>query len=258
MQDFGTHFEESYALSKSKDIKENKVELTSPLSIISMLEAATKDIGHLLKKSYEAGSKYVDEELTTDMIVRHSAILGRLIHIRTDKERESNDKEPWDAKNATKRLSYILCKFVDALKLDMFSSDNASSLYNEKTKADDEYRALHAHLKQALPELARLHMSTIGSSHMLPGCKGNPEDELVDMFGQVTLGNSIDIGENSSPKDTIVIFDESGCIPAFELLGLSRLERAIKALVIVGENHSCVHFLDALGIWLFLPLHGIM
>ncbi|KAL7518609.1 hypothetical protein ACHAWX_003421, partial [Stephanocyclus meneghinianus] len=238
VRDFGTHFEESYAVSRSKAIEENRVELTSPLSIISTLEAATEDIGCLLDKAYEARSKYVDEALTSDLIVRHSALLGRLVCIRTDKEKETNDKQPWDAKNATKRLCYLLRQFVNALKLNMFSSDNASSLYKEKTKADDEYRALHARLKQELPELARLHMSTIGSSHLLPGCKSSPDDELVDMFGQVTLGNSIHKDENSTPKETIVIFDESGCIPAFELLGLSRLKRTIKALVMVGDKHQ--------------------
>eukprot|EP00804_Cyclotella_cryptica_P025558 CCRYP_002821-RD/>CCRYP_002821-RD protein AED:0.06 eAED:0.06 QI:49/1/1/1/1/1/7/146/1058 len=238
VKDFGNHFDESYAVSRSIEITKNKEELVSPLHIIGKLKEVTRDIQDLLNKTNEIGSRYLEEASTTDIIVRHSALLGRLIPIRTDKEREANDKHHWDRKDATRRMNYILHHFLDALKLDMFSSENASSLHHEKTKADEECRALHARLKQELPDLARLHMCTIGSSHMLTQCKNNPQDDLIEVFGEITLNDFKHEGETNTAKETIVIFDEAGCIPAYELLGLTRLGRTIKALVMVGDKHQ--------------------
>lgn len=57
---------------------------------------------------------------------------------------------------------------------------------------------------------------------------------MADIFGRLTLNGS----DSGFPKDTICIFDESGCIPAYELLGLSRLGRTINALVLVGDKHQ--------------------
>ena len=35
-----------------------------------------------------------------------------------------------------------------------------------------------------------------------------------------------------------MIFDESGCLPSYELLGLSRLECNVDAIVVVGDKHQ--------------------
>ena len=116
----------------------------------------------------EQGSKYVSEESTTDIIVKHTALLGRLVPIRTDKERADN-KNDWDAKEATKRLIYISDRLNEALEeLIIFSPDNARDLYNERAAADEDYKAAFSRLEKELLALARLHMSTIGSSHRLP------------------------------------------------------------------------------------------
>jgi hypothetical protein len=39
-------------------------------------------------------------------------------------------------------------------------------------------------------------------------------------------------------KKTVVIFDEAGCIPMYEFLGLSRLGRLIVCLVCVGDKNQ--------------------
>jgi hypothetical protein len=39
-------------------------------------------------------------------------------------------------------------------------------------------------------------------------------------------------------QGTIAIFDETGCIPSFEMLGLSRLGCSIDVLLVVGDIHQ--------------------
>jgi len=54
----------------------------------------------------------------------------------------------------------------------------------------------------------------------------------------MTLNDTDEDCESDPPKETICIFDESGCIPAYELFGLTRLGRPIKALLLVGDKHQ--------------------
>jgi hypothetical protein len=102
---FGDHFGERLAVNLSNQIKENKVELATPLSIIGAVESVVSDIQDLLKKREETSKNYVDEAWTADVITRHSALLARLIPIRTP-----DDKQPWDAKDATRRLPCLLVR----------------------------------------------------------------------------------------------------------------------------------------------------
>ena len=231
---FGRDFQEEFAANRSSSIEENRVELTTPLAIIDATEALVRDIKDLMVESESRGSKLVEEESTADLITTHSHFMGRLISVRTEQERKEQGKGSWNAKEATKRLLYIYHHFIAALKLDVFSSDTASNLYEAKTKAAEEYKALYKRLEIQLPDQARLLMCTIGSSHRLPGDKNNSiDDELAHDFELLQLHDSNDT--RGALKDTIVIFDEAGCIPAYELLGLTRLERNIKALVLVGK-----------------------
>jgi len=220
----------------SSGVLNNKEDLSSPLSIISIVEAVISDVKSLCDQAKEQGSKYVSEESTTDIIVRHTALLGRLVPIRTDKERVDN-KNDWDAKEATKRLIYVSNGLKEALEHNIFRPDNARDLYNERAAADEDYKAAFSRLEKELPALARLHMSTIGSSHRLPtNDSDSNNDSLAHRFGQLVLEDADD--EASPPKDTICIFDESGCIPSYELLGLTRLGRPIVGLVLVGDKHQ--------------------
>lgn len=77
-------------------------------------------------------------------------------------------------------------------------------------------------------------MSTIGSSHKfpIPGDEMS-SDDLDDSLGRLDIHES-----NNAGKETIVVFDEAGCIPAYELLGISRLKRSIKSLICVGDKHQ--------------------
>lgn len=104
---------------RSDKIKKNYTDFSSPLSIISATKQASLDIASLLEDKPN-GSKYVSEESTADVIVRHSTLLGRLIPIRTDKERADKKSDPWDAKEAPKRLRFILEQLTAALRLLVF------------------------------------------------------------------------------------------------------------------------------------------
>lgn len=238
VQSFGRRFNEDSAVIKSREIERNTIEFSSPLSIIGATKQATLDISTLLDdKIY--GSKYVSEESTSDVVVRHSLLLGRLIPIRTGKERADHESQPWDAKEATKRLRFIIDRLTAALKLLIFDPDNATCIYKEKTDADEAFKALRARLEEELPDKARLHMSTIGSSHKLQTMsKNNRSEDLVHSFGHLSLDDSDEDEEFHPPKDTICIFDESGCIPAYELLGLSRLGWSINSIIVVGDKHQ--------------------
>lgn len=238
---FGRHFKEEYAATRSDLIEKDKAnDLSSPISIIDAVERAVLDISKLLNTTEEQKSKYVSEESATDVIVRHSTLLGRLVYIRPDSNKKNSD--PWDAREAreaTKRLRYILDRFRDVMKLDMFKRTNAQELTNERKTVDEEYKLLHSRLEMELPAFSRLHMSTIGSSHRIVTTKPKlSDDDLASTFGQMSLEGTDEDIVLSPPKPTVCIFDESGCIPAYELLGLSRLERPIIALILVGDKHQ--------------------
>jgi hypothetical protein len=80
---------------------------------------------------------------------------------------------------------------------------------------------------------ARVLLSTIGSSHKLP-VDGDDEEDGGDVLGALSRLKI----SSSQMKNTIVVFDEAGCIPSYELLGLSRLGRSIDALVCVGDKNQ--------------------
>ncbi len=159
------------------------------------------------------------------------------MYIRPDSDQDK--KTQWDAKEATKCLRYIQDMFSDVLKLNIFSPDNVQNLYPEFAAVDEECKEVKKRLESELPKLARLHMSTVVSSHRIPTRKGkNVNGDLAHTFGHLTLNGDEEDYDSDPPRETICIFDESGCIPAYELLGITRLGRPIKALILVGDKHQ--------------------
>mmetsp|Transcript_19122 Transcript_19122/g.27193 ORF Transcript_19122/g.27193 Transcript_19122/m.27193 type:complete len:275 (-) Transcript_19122:473-1297(-) len=90
-------------------------------------------------------------------------------------------------------------------------------------------------LKKELTINPRVLMSTIGSYHKMPVQEVDVDDD-EDSFSQKFAAINV-VGENKRRK-TIVIFDEAGCIPKYEFLGLSRLGRDIEGLVCVGDKNQ--------------------
>jgi ATP-dependent exoDNAse (exonuclease V) alpha subunit len=101
-------------------------------------------------------------------------------------------------------------------------------------EAEQTKQALEQRIKQELAMLSRLKMSTIGSSHKLFSMNERDNDNeggLAEAFGRLVIVN-----EEKNHEGVVVIFDESGCIPSFELLGLSRLACPISAILCVGDK----------------------
>ena len=228
---FGLHFNEDSAALRSDAIEQHTVGLSSPIQVIDAVKRAKLDIKDLLKAAAEEGSKYVSEKSASDVIVRHSDLLGRLVYIRPDPDRAKKKSDPWDAKEATKRLVYILERFREVLKLPMFSPDNAQNLYSEKAAVDEEYKAVHSRLENQLPALACLHMSTIGSSHRISTHKKtNSDGDLARTFGQMTLNDTDEDCKSDPPKErrqfvflmSLVAFQLMSCLGSLAWGGPSR------------------------------------
>jgi hypothetical protein len=86
----------------------------------------------------------------------------------------------------------------------------------------------------------------------LKGCKNKVEKKLIKntRLKMCTIGSLIQLApkgkeRNKSAKwqsqnleETVVVIDESGCIPSYELLSLSQLKRSIACIVVVGDKHQ--------------------
>lgn len=77
---------------------------------------------------------------------------------------------------------------------------------------------------------------------MLPGTEdvdnGFDLGETDDHEDEDSLAMEVqDLGIHDAPG-TVVMFNESGCIPSCELLGLTRLDSIIDAIVVVGDKHQ--------------------
>lgn len=234
---FGTKFSEPCAFNRSQLILDKSWPLSSPLSIISLIQSAACDIEASLSSASKLGQKYAPEEIIEEIVVRYSELMGKLIYIRSSKEKK--DKDPWDAKDSTRRFRDIGRRLQDILQDKLFQADHARDLHEERLTVDKQYKAARERLENELPTLARLHMSTIGSSHRLPGDKNDVDSKsIMHRFGRLSLEDDESEDGKEPLKKTVVIFDESGCIPSYELLGLTRLGRPIESLVLVGDKHQ--------------------
>ena len=235
IEEFGDAFDVDRAMSRSRSIQRDTVHLKSPLLIIRYVMETVNDLKSILQ---DARGKVAEEDAERVVLAR-SEVLGGLVEIRTDPEKRESPTS-WDAKDATKRLGDISIRLQRTLQLDTFNEDKATILLERQCHAQEECKALETRLTEELPKLARLHMSTIGSSHRLPI---NLRPDITEELGRLTFTDfDHNDEEEETPKKTVVVFDEAGCIPSFELLGLSRLGRDIVALLLVGDKHQLPPF----------------
>jgi len=236
VEKFGDLFQVDRAKSRARLIRKDKVDLNTPLSIIGYINATIEDVTEILP--HLSGGK-VTEEDTERVILERSAILSGLFEIRTDPEKERNPRS-WNRTSATKHLVDICKRLRNVLQLEICDEEKAQGLFHEQNQAKVNYQALFNRLEVELPEEARVHMSTIGSSHRMPV---HDRSSVVDDLSRMSIREYSDSEEEyeedeKKSKKTIVVFDEAGCIPSYELLGLSRLGRDIQALVVVGDKHQ--------------------
>jgi ATP-dependent exoDNAse (exonuclease V) alpha subunit len=106
-------------------------------------------------------------------------------------------------------------------------------------QVQEDLRKVETRVSNEMQAKARLKMSTIGSSHKLFDIstkdQNNEDDDLAAELDFLSL-NEEDLDD--AKEETIVIFDEAGCIPSFELLGLSRLGYEVEAILVVGDKHQ--------------------
>jgi AAA domain len=90
------------------------------------------------------------------------------------------------------------------------------------------------------------------SLSQLKGCKKKVGKELKKntRLKMCTIGSLIQLApkgkernksakqQSQHLKETVVVIDESGCIPSYELLSLSQLKRSIACIVVVGDKHQ--------------------
>ena len=140
--------------------------------------------------------------------------------------------------DATKRLQDLKKRLSSNLESDLFDADEIQKIDSSYKAAQESKKKTEERIKEELQTMPRLRMSTIGSSHQLFASSKSGDDDQealpLDRLKNLALcdDNSVD------SQDAIVIFDESGCIPSYELLGLSRLGCGIAAILAVGDKQQ--------------------
>jgi hypothetical protein len=202
--------------------------LTSVTEIVGTVVDAHEATQSLLEKALPR----LSEEEVDDVCLSHSSILGKVLPIRTDDMRKERS---WTIYRKEVRLSLVHISncLESLLKSSAFSLNDAERLEFAARQADESLKAAAQRLEVELVRDARVLLSTIGSSHKLPvdGDDEEDGDGVSGTFGRLKLSDS-------QMKKTIVVFDEAGCIPSYELLGLSRLGRSIDSLVCVGDKNQ--------------------
>lgn len=193
-------------------------ELKKPMSLILTLESIIKDIGALCNLQGEPPEKSLRELHSMFTPLQHIFPIDSKMKLKPSMER---------------LLGCLNELFVKKARL--FDKSAAEQLQVETEKA---YRLLLDASKKAEAYLhmsCRVRVATIGSSHkMLSPTDENPYTSSEECgFPEEFLND-----REEGPKRAFFIIDEAGCIPSFELLGLSRIGRPIEGLLVVGDKHQ--------------------
>jgi hypothetical protein len=234
LEDFGDKYYDDTIMAvhaQAKSILNNSFDdLNRPSDIVSCVKRVTEisqglDWSTLEEAAFE---KLVDE---------FQPLMGLIFSKRSDKEKKYNQHGRWIQlkQGIMKKYHGLLVCYTKALKDNLFNASSAQILLQNWQDAQNEMNILMEKLKNDLVYNARLKMCTIGSSHKLP-----KKDRDEDQDDNIVLGFSkLSVRQNNREmQETLVIFDEAGCIPAHELLGLSRLNCIIKSLILVGDIHQ--------------------
>ena len=203
--------------------------LSSPSDIRFSLSHTLDDIDHVLKLNH------IEEHQIENLILDCSSVLSKLIPLFTEKEKE--DLPSWSKRkiSVVQALQKIMVLIKEILEEPLFSQAVVEKAMQDLRQAEENKKRVITRVEGELETDARIMMATIGSSHKLPTLlvdDSDDDDSLVGAMNELTIED----------KETIVIFDEAGCIPDYEFLGLSRLGRKIKALVCVGDKEQLPPF----------------
>jgi hypothetical protein len=202
--------------------------LTKATEIVDTVADAHRAIQPLLEKALPG----LKESEVDDVCLSYSSILGKLLPVRSDDMRK---EKSWTIFRKEVRLALVHIRtcLESLLKSAVFSLNNAETLELAARQADESLNGAAQRLEGELASNARVLLSTIGSSHKLPVDGDDEEDDggVLGLLSRLKISSS-------QMKKTIVVFDEAGCIPSYELLGLSRLGRSIDSLVCVGDKNQ--------------------
>ena len=206
--------------------------LKQPCLTISYLLGTYTEIKAVLKRTM------IQEDDVAILVQQNEEFLGSLSLGPSRRAQRERAAKKWNQDEAIAKLEAVADQFSKLLMTPMFNEDDARSIQSRIRELEEQYRRAEARLTTELPCMARLQMSTIGSSHKLlsktfEDVDENEDDLLIDFEGLALAENS-----PSSDENAIVIFDEAGCIPDYELLGLTRLESTIEALILVGDKEQ--------------------
>jgi hypothetical protein len=130
-----------------------------------------------------------------------------------------------------------------------FSEGIAQKLVEQDQSAEKDYELGRVRIERDLKSGARVYMSTIGSSHKLPARRvkkvvedDDSSDDEYDFMASIYTDE--EEGEDITMRPTFVVFDEAGCIPAYELLGLSRVRENIVGVLCVGDKNQLPPFIS--------------
>ena len=241
---FGDKFDVVTTAESQAQSLEKGSGLNRPNDVITQVQNAVIEIRDL-----SLSSTVLSEDSFEKFVERFEPLFGRLWPPRELSEKSNSHPHTW--KNEVRlglqaQLKNMMSRLAQALRDPLFDSDRAEKLLADWRESGSQLKILEEKLKVDLVRQATLMMSTIGSSHKLPskqddekkkksaGSIDDYDDGLVDGFSGLSLDNK---SQDDGPE-TVVIFDEAGCIPAYELLGLSRLSCTVKSLVLVGDVHQ--------------------
>jgi hypothetical protein len=176
------------------------------------------------------------EMAVEDTVGKNSTLLDNLFAIPREENVPFGTKEEpsWNKNNVSMRTTDMINRLSTQAHSDLFEVESCRELEMQWRQAQENRQRVETRVEADMESQARLKMSTIGSSHKLfaesPKDQDGEEDELEDRLDSLSL--------DDRDQGTIVIFDEAGCIPSFELLGLSRLGCNIDAILVVGDIHQ--------------------
>jgi AAA domain len=227
-------------------IMRGKADFGRPADIIASLSSARGAIRGLLQPVV------LDQANTQKVVLEHAILLKHLIPFKSTSPEDNRsrflehssllkraqDKQAWSNHREIVRDALLVVNscFSSLLSRSEFSQEKVTEEQHAVRKAEENLRAAETRISEELVREGRVLLCTIGSSHKLPLAREDDDDEsnLSAAFGRLTLA--------TADRSTIVVFDEAGCIPDYEFLGLSRLGRDIKALVCVGDKYQLPPF----------------
>lgn len=206
------------------------------IEIINTLKYFSDDTSKLLK----LGSRHTDAiKRLEEVVATHNVFLGKLIPL--DEVKGTITRHITNLAGKFDDVSAIFHCLEKIFNLKEFSISEAETMQASIRKCQHDLEKSERRVHDTMISKARVLMSTIGSSHKLPvrvvEDDANDNDSDLDSIDVDSLAGKVDRVTLSEHK-TIVIFDEAGCIPSYELVGLSRVTGNIEALVAVGDKHQ--------------------